>query len=180
MDQIEEKTTRSKLHGWHIGAPNSISQRYTSIIVANKWSQFWWRISATLIVEREAVINSRSLTDFIYLQEIYSWLSVTWIIGNLNMLLNKFVGPLNLLTLFRQKNIYNSNTWKLEHHGRSNKFVSPLDEFLSMTQTFSHLSELFQYSSNFLTRIRTFQRFRIMHSIFENISKAPWIQTNHF
>ena len=57
--------------------------------------------------------------------------------------LNKFVGPLNLLTLFRQKN-YDLNTRKLKHLGRSNKFVGSLDEFLSITQTFSYLSELFQ------------------------------------
>ena len=57
---------------------------------------------------------------------------------------NKFVNPLNLLSLFRQKNLYNSNTRKLEHLSRVNKFVDPLDEFLSITRTFSYLSELFQ------------------------------------
>ena len=30
----------------------------------------------------------------------------------------------------------NSNTQKLKHLGRSNKFDGPLDEFLSITQTF--------------------------------------------
>ena len=57
---------------------------------------------------------------------------------------NKFVGTLNLLTLFRQRNLYNSNTRKLEHHGRSNKFVGPLDEFLSIARTFPCLSKVFQ------------------------------------
>ena len=42
----------------------------------------------------------------------------------------------------KQKKI--SNTRKLEHLGKSNKFVGPLDQFLSITQTFSYLSELFQ------------------------------------
>ena len=47
----------------------------------------------------------------------------------------------------------NCNTQKLKHLGRSNIFVGPLDEFLSITQTFSYLSELFQKNSSFLTRI---------------------------
>lgn len=53
---------------------------------------------------------------------------------------NKFVHPLNLLTLFRQKSLYNSNTQKLEHFDKSNKFVGPLNEFLSISQTFSYLA----------------------------------------
>ena len=52
---------------------------------------------------------------------------------------NIFVGPLNLLILFRKKNLYNSNARKLEHLGRSNIFVGPLDEFLSITRTFPYL-----------------------------------------
>ena len=53
---------------------------------------------------------------------------------------NKFVHPLDLLTLFRQKSLYNSNTQKLEHFDKSNKHVGPLNEFLSISQTFSYLA----------------------------------------
>ena len=53
---------------------------------------------------------------------------------------NKFVHPLNLLTLFRQKSLYNWNTQKLEHFDKSNKHVGPLNEFLSISQTFSYLA----------------------------------------
>ena len=51
------------------------------------------------------------------------------------------------------------NTRKLEHLGRSNRFVGPFDKFIFITRSFSNLSELFQYNSNFL------QRFRIMQSL---------------
>ena len=43
-----------------------------------------------------------------------------------------------------QLTLDNSSTRKLEHLGRSNKFVGPLDEFLSITLTFPYLSEVFQ------------------------------------
>ena len=43
-----------------------------------------------------------------------------------------------------KKNLYNVNTQNLEHLGRSNRFVGPLNEFLSLTRTFPYLSKFFQ------------------------------------
>ena len=65
---------------------------------------------------------------------------------------------LQLLTPFRQKNLFNSNTRKLEHLGRSNKFVGPLYEFLTITRTFFLSLRAFSIEFDFFTRIRTFQR----------------------
>ena len=48
LGQMEEELTRSKPHRWYMGAPNSFSKKNTSIIVANTWSKFGWRISANI------------------------------------------------------------------------------------------------------------------------------------
>ena len=51
--------------------------------------------------------------------------------------------PLNY-SIELQLTLDNSNTRKLEHLVRLNKFIGHLDEFLSMTQTFPYLSKIFQ------------------------------------